>query len=305
MAHAVSASYFRSDHMSPSAVALALALHVAMALALWWMSTLKPELPTEEPIEVTMERPKPPEPAPQPARPESPPPPPVQASPPAPKVPTVPLGLPPPAPTAPEPSRQAPPKEEQAATPQQTAPPAPPVEQVVPPPAPPPPPPTTFDFPKPALPPLPKAPPKPPQPPQRAQTPPSLQLRTSPLSHLPQQTPPPDSQAAAPSTFVNPAEAAAKTRTIDAYLWQVLRKFSQYLPNLRVNNEEGTVVLRLVIARDGRLIDATIAQSSGRLTLDRVVLESIRSAAPFAPLPPELQGDQIAFTLPITSKRLP
>jgi TonB family protein len=105
------------------------------------------------------------------------------------------------------------------------------------------------------------------------------------------------------TTFVNPIAAAQQARARDLYRWQVIRKFSQYLPNLRGKSEGGTVVLRFVIARDGRLIDASIAKSSGVPALDLGMLESLRVAAPYAPLPPEIPGDQAVFTQPIAAQR--
>ena len=44
MAHAISTASLRSDHMSPSALALAVLLHALVVLALWWMS-LNPRQP--------------------------------------------------------------------------------------------------------------------------------------------------------------------------------------------------------------------------------------------------------------------
>ncbi|MGZ3342048.1 MAG: hypothetical protein ACXU9B_19830, partial [Reyranella sp.] len=65
MAHALSTSSYRSDHLSPVALALAVMLHAAVAAALWWMMLNRPSVPpAEEPIEVTIEQPKPPEPKP-------------------------------------------------------------------------------------------------------------------------------------------------------------------------------------------------------------------------------------------------
>ena len=103
--------------------------------------------------------------------------------------------------------------------------------------------------------------------------------------------------------MVNPAQQAAYTRAKDAYLWQVVRKFSQYLPDLREKNEGGTVVLRFVIARDGRLVDANIVKSSGVIALDRGMLETLRAASPYPPFPSDLQGSQIVFTQPIAARR--
>ena len=40
MAHDLSLTYSRFDHMSPSGVALATLLHVVVALAFWWVSPL-------------------------------------------------------------------------------------------------------------------------------------------------------------------------------------------------------------------------------------------------------------------------
>ena len=152
--------------------------------------------------------------------------------------------------------------------------------------------------------PPPPAPPRPPPPPQRPapqlQGPAPSPLQHSPLSATPYQQP---STSGATSTFVNPAQDAASTRVKDAYLWQVIRKFSQYLPDLRQKNEGGTVVLRFVIARDGRLMDASIVQSSGVIALDRGLLESLKAASPYPPLPPEIPGNQVVFTQPIAARR--
>ncbi len=85
VAHAVSASYVRSERMSPEGMALALLLHALAAFLLWWMSQHRPPiLPTEDVVEVSFELPKapePPPPAPAPAptpAPTAPPPPPIE-----------------------------------------------------------------------------------------------------------------------------------------------------------------------------------------------------------------------------------
>jgi protein TonB len=109
------------------------------------------------------------------------------------------------------------------------------------------------------------------------------------------------SSAAVSPTFVNPA--ASQIRAKEAYLWQVIRRFSQYLPDLREKNEGGTVVLRFVIARNGRLVDASIVRSSGVIALDRGLLEAVRAASPYPPLPNEIPGNQVEFTQPIQAAR--
>src|SRR5262249_46449175 len=94
--------------MPPSALALATLLHVAVAVALFWVSPLRPVDPFEDAIEISMEAPEvppakteaPSEAAPEPAAPSppSPPPPPPAARTPTPTPPSAPpmrLGLPP------------------------------------------------------------------------------------------------------------------------------------------------------------------------------------------------------------------
>ena len=333
MTHVISLSSTRFDRMSPTAAALAVLLHAATVLALWWVSPLNQrgvELDTEnKAIDVTLERPQPepPKPVP-PATPAPEPkasPPPVAATPPPPppKATPVPLGLPPASPTTAETTKQAGPSTEQhrqapepqpqpstpteprkpSSDPQQAtaaekvAPP-PPLERSLPP-IDAPPPPTSQD--------IPKAPAPPPPPPPKAHaapatpTPPKQPLRPSPLSR-PAPSKPNDAPAAAPSvTFVNPADQYAQSRLVDQYLAGVANKISQYQYRSNQANEQGTAVLRLVISRDGNLIDVSVAQSSGVVNLDRGLIEAARSAAPFAPLPSGLSGPQIAFTVPFRS----
>jgi TonB family protein len=171
--------------------------------------------------------------------------------------------------------------------------------------APPPPPPPPTPAPQPA--PRPQALP-PPAP--HAQTP-QQQLAPSPLHPPPQpqqRVPDHDQQASrsAPSTFVNPADAYGQRKSQEDYLWGVVRKISQhryYPKSSRDNSEEGMVVTLVTIARDGRLLGVTISRSSGYRNLDNAVLEVIRQAAPYPPLPNDLVGDRHTFVLPLNYKR--
>jgi TonB family protein len=373
VAHNVSLTYLRFDHMSPAGVALATLLHASVALALWWVSPLHPLDATPDVIEVSMEQEAQPPPPPEPPPPE---PPPVQAAAPPPPPPPpqqqtptgrmglrppigttmdqrAPLSPPPPSPTAPEKPVEAPPAQETAkpepakeaaapeppkeivkteppkesATPepvqkqeeqQQAAlapqPPAPKLENALPPVEAPPPPLTSREIP--ALAP-PSPPPKPaPQPAARPQTPPTptpraqtppQQLPPSPL-HPPQHAPTDPQQAArpAPAPLTNPADLYGQRKAQEDYLWQVVRKIAQhryYPKSSRENSEEGLVVTLVTIARDGRLLDATISRSSGFRTLDNAVLEVIRQSAPYAPLPNDVLGDRHTFVLPLNYRR--
>lgn len=57
MAHDVSLTYARFDHMPPAALALTALLHVGVGLALYWISPLRHVDPFEDVIEVSMEAP--------------------------------------------------------------------------------------------------------------------------------------------------------------------------------------------------------------------------------------------------------
>lgn len=287
----------RSDRLSPAALALAVLLHGLVVLALWWMSINQPQRALiEEAIEVSLEQPP------------RPPPPPETKSP----APLVEPGLRPPAPVTADRPTQALPSQ-----PLSRAAPAPPPPMPAPMPREPtrlplsePPPPDRLapkPFDSPALPePAPIPPPPlqsllaPPAPPPPAPRP---ELKPSPLTPAPQRTPPAaqSEEPPSPHPFVNPADAYTRARVADNYLWQVARKLEgyRYEANVRVNR--GVTVVRIVIARDGRLLDASIARSSGVPEFDRGVLAGVRSGSPYTPLPPDIKGASASFDLPLVS----
>jgi protein TonB len=61
----------------------------------------------------------------------------------------------------------------------------------------------------------------------------------------------------------------------------------------------------MTIARDGRLLDVALLKSSGVPSLDQAVVETIRRASPFSPLPSELASDRRTFVVPINYRREP
>ena len=334
MAHAVSASYQRSEHMSPQGMALALLLHALAAFLLWWMSQNRPPVPlNEDVVEVSFELPKPPEP---------PPPAPTPAPTPTP-APASPIeGIRPPAeitsdkPTQVRPTSENPTNQNIPLSPQQS------LEKAIPTPDPEPPPPSSaaFEPPKPAptppqekaleqafqkaTPPLPKptpapAPkpqqqalaippanpsPRPPPPPQPRPAPP--QIAPSPLSRIPQQQRASavarGQEAPQSSPFVNPADTYNKARAGDNYLWEIVRKLQgyEYFANVHAS-EDRVTVLSVTIARDGRLLNVVVIGSSGYAEMDRGVVAGVRQGSPYTPLPDSIQGASATFRLPLVS----
>ena len=144
-----------------------------------------------------------------------------------------------------------------------------------------------------AAPPLPRASPAPQRP----------DLRPAPPTTAPTQRPaaPAHSEPPSNSPFVNPADTYNRARVADNYLWQIARKLQGYRYEAHVNVSHGTTVVRVTIARDGRLLDVVVAQSSGVPEFDRGVLAGVRSGSPYEPLPPDIQGASATFNLPLVS----
>lgn len=97
-------------------------------------------------------------------------------------------------------------------------------------------------------------------------------------------------EPAGPGADARAAYAGALFRLIDAnkaYPEQALRR-----------GEEGTVVLRLTIARDGSLLAVESAAPAPR-RLVKAALDAVSRAAPFPPLPPPLAADEAVFEVPV------
>jgi protein TonB len=304
--HDLSASASRSNQMAPSGLALAMLLHALVALALWWLAKHPPQLPkNEEPIEISFE--KPPEPPKPVAKPE--PPKPEQAKP----QPTPPLSIPPPADITADKATQVPPKANELSNKEMGAPQGDraSLEQTVPPPpqAPPPPADNAFaTFKSDAPPPQPQhdpksksllfKPPTPAPPPEpRAQPPRAFAL---------QQKPPAVERGDQPSAspFVNPADVYNRARVEDNYRWQIIRKLEVYRFQAAAPLAPAGAgfVVRIVLARDGRVVDVVMLQSTGFPDVDKHVVAGVRWGSPYAPLPPDIRGNTATFDLPMRAR---
>lgn len=146
-------------------------------------------------------------------------------------------------------------------------------------------------------------PPTPPKP----QAPPAItahpQPRATPQIARPQVRPPAiANRGTAPSSspFVNPADVRNRALASDNYIWQNAGKLSFYIDE---PPRAYYITLRLVIARDGRLLEADVTQSSGTPAMDQAVLAGARRNSPYLPLPPEIGGDRATFLVPLSTLR--
>jgi protein TonB len=74
----------------------------------------------------------------------------------------------------------------------------------------------------------------------------------------------------------------------EAYLHQIrskIERFWSYPPQALAERREGNAVIRFSINAKGVLADSVVISSSGNVLLDEGALASIRTAAPFEPLP--------------------
>ena len=82
-----------------------------------------------------------------------------------------------------------------------------------------------------------------------------------------------------------------------------MRRIAQfpYVPkNTGVIREEGTVLTRVTISRQGQLLNVVMEKSSGLPSLDAGVMDTIRRASPYPPLPAEIAGNSHTFQLPVS-----
>ena len=104
--------------------------------------------------------------------------------------------------------------------------------------------------------------------------------------------PPTPLQPPAPIAPV-PVEAPAWNGQANYYasLLAWLERFKQYPAAARAAHVEGQVFVHFVMTRDGTVLSAEIAHSSGRPALDREALAMIQRAGRLPPMPAEMKGD--------------
>jgi protein TonB len=84
--------------------------------------------------------------------------------------------------------------------------------------------------------------------------------------------------------------------------------YRAYLGSIRTHIEKfkvkpksrakGTVVVRFTLDREGKVVDRTVATSSGSWQLDAAALEAIDEASPFPKFPEDISREQIVLSLP-------
>lgn len=105
-----------------------------------------------------------------------------------------------------------------------------------------------------------------------------------------------------PARWSDAAANATQLQAQQDYVLQVVHKLSHrqfHAKGDREGTAVGVMVARLTVARDGALVDLSLAKDSGSAGLDGSVLDTIRKAAPFAPLPRDFARSSFTFIVPI------
>lgn len=78
-----------------------------------------------------------------------------------------------------------------------------------------------------------------------------------------------------------------------------LERHKRYPRLAQLRRQEGTVVVRFVMDRDGRVVDARVAESSGHRSLDQEAVAMVRRAAPLPGFPPEIREPRLSILVPV------
>lgn len=95
---------------------------------------------------------------------------------------------------------------------------------------------------------------------------------------------------------------AAESQQRQHYLAALAAKIdrSKYYPlGSRRRGEEGRVVVRFIVRKNGDLTDLAVVESSGSRRLDAAALKTVRRVTPFQPIPDTINRDQWPISVPI------
>lgn len=133
-----------------------------------------------------------------------------------------------------------------------------------------------------------------PAPALRAEDPPpaALPVQVAPLAPVvPAAVSPPSTPVAAP----DPKALAGYGHSVAG----ALAGYQRYPRIAQMRQWQGTTLLQLEIAADGRLLEGRVLSSSGHDVLDRQALDMLRAAQPLPPPPATLAGRPLVVNVPV------
>ncbi len=83
---------------------------------------------------------------------------------------------------------------------------------------------------------------------------------------------------------------------------QTIYKNKRYPRQAYSLNQEGKVVVRLKLAKNGKILDLEVLEQASYKSLTNATIETIKSINKFPPIPEELKVEDITFRIPIEYK---
>lgn len=147
---------------------------------------------------------------------------------------------------------------------------------------------------------LPEPPPPPPAVQPRAQRPSPRPPRSAPAAEARSGAPAAQAPAESDPPAADPVAAAAGLAEYRAALLRILRANHRYPRAAEVRGDEGTVLVRFAVARDGRVLSPRVQRGSGHPVLDEEAEALLRRVSPLPPLPAAVPQAQLELLVPIT-----
>jgi periplasmic protein TonB len=111
--------------------------------------------------------------------------------------------------------------------------------------------------------------------------------------------------ASCASTPATQQMSAATNKDVRAYFDKVAAHVDRFRRDSlasALRYGEGKVVVMVRVARDGRVLEVEVRQSSGRAPIDEAEVNALWRASPLPPPPPEFVGDPVTLIMPINYK---
>lgn len=99
--------------------------------------------------------------------------------------------------------------------------------------------------------------------------------------------------------FVYTAERLLSKQLYIAKLSRWTFPFVRYPKSARRNGQEGSLVLKVVIARNGKVIDVSIVEESRFSVLNKAAISAVKMASPYPAIPEDIRNETFSFSVPI------
>jgi len=121
----------------------------------------------------------------------------------------------------------------------------------------------------------------------------------------PEDSAPPSVDVPSATETAAPKQGAVSLQQSDAITsWQSallghLERHKRYPRQARRNRQEAVVMVRVMINRDGSVVEYHLQNPSAYSILNKAALAVINRAQPLPPPPPEVTGDTLEFVVPV------